>query len=471
VKPNDKYENMLLALLEQHAGVTEPWSYPLGAVLDASSVCHLKCLFCVNSLSPPVRTRTMMQMDLFRKLIDEIGPYLFKVWLYNWGEPLTHTGIVDMLKLLKQYLVDEVEIGSNLSTRIPDATIYGLVEEGLDILTASIDGITQQSYSRYRVRGDLSLALSNMERFVKAKRDLGRTTPKINWQFLVFSHNETELEEARKHAEDLGVDFRPIAPYIDIANYPDWISSIDEYVMDKYKNKAPSGGPLPEQPIHQTVQDRLNALSNVYYKGCDWHYLLTAINANGSVSPCCAIWKESDDFGSLDGKMFAEVWNNEMFRAARKHLKYQSSEGGSGNVCMNCYSPEIMDYAQYIVRSALVNAPEKVKTRIKRLIPTNPLVKELSIEETINLFQTTEAIESYPLHGSDGQESELLEKARQINAPEAPLKEAMTVLERIHNSRGWKALLFYYKLRDRVLPKGSRRRVFVKKVLRIVCGI
>jgi len=32
-------------------------------------------------------------------------------------------------------------------------------------------------------------------------------------------------------------------------------------------------------------------------------------------------------------------------------------------------------------------------------------------------------------------------------------------------------ILFYYKLRDRVFPKGSRRRIFVKKVHRIVRGI
>ncbi len=383
MKPNDKYENMLLALLEQHAGVEEPSSYPLGAVLDASSVCHLRCPFCVNSLSPPVRTRTIMQLDLFRKIIDEIGPYLFKVWLYNWGEPLTNTWIVDMLGLLKQYSVDEVEISSNLSTRIPDTIIYGLVEQGLDILTASIDGISQQSYCRYRVRGDLSLALSNMERFVKAKRELGRTTPVINWQFLVFSHNEAELEQARKHAEDLGVNFRPIAPYIDIANYPDWVSSIDEYIMDVYKNKPPSGESLPEQPIEETVQDRLNALSNDYYKGCDWHYLLTAINANGSVSPCCAIWKESDDFGSLDGKKFAEVWTNEMFRAARRYMKNRCNCCATKNICMDCQFGAIMDNGQYIVHKALTRAPNQVRKEAKRLLGSNPIIRKFIIDEEI----------------------------------------------------------------------------------------
>ncbi len=378
MKPKDKYENMLLALLEQHDGVVEPSSYPVAAVIDASSVCHLRCPFCVNSLSPPVRTRTIMQMDLFRKIIDEIGPYLFKVSLFNWGEPFTNTAIVDMLQLLKKHSVDEVEISSSLSTHISDEAIYGLVEQGLDILSASIDGITQESYSRYRVKGDLSLALSNMERFVKAKRALGRTTPKINWKFLVFSHNENELKEARKRADHLGVVFRPIAPHIDMANHPDWVSSIDKYVLGIYKSKAPSSEPLPEQPTQKTIQDRIKDPSDVYYKGCDWHYLLTAINANGSVSPCCGIWKEADDFGSLNEKTFAEVWTNDMFQSARRYMKDKSSHSAAKNICMDCEFASIMDRGRPIIQSMLASAPKQVREEAKRLLGRNPIIREFN---------------------------------------------------------------------------------------------
>ena len=34
--------------------------------------------------------------------------------------------------------------------------------------------------------------------------------------------------------------------------------------------------------------------------GCGWHYGYSAVNADGSVSPCCASWNQKDDFGRLD---------------------------------------------------------------------------------------------------------------------------------------------------------------------------
>lgn len=45
---------------------------------------------------------------------------------------------------------------------------------------------------------------------------------------------------------------------------------------------------------------------------------------------------------------------------------------------------------------------------------------------------------------------------------EHEIREKDTALKRIYGSRGWKGLLFYYRLRDRVLPPHTARREFVK---------
>jgi MoaA/NifB/PqqE/SkfB family radical SAM enzyme len=411
-------------------------------------------------------------MDLFQKIVDEMGRYLFRVDLFNWGEPLFNTHLADMVSILKGCGVDEVRVSSNLSMAISDATILSLIKSGLDVLTVSIDGMSQATYTKYRVGGNLALALLNMERFAKAKKELRKSNPYIDWQFLVFSFNENELSEARKYARKIGVDLRPSAPYVDLVNFPEWLSSLDEYVMDRYKKTKGAEKTGVQEIVTQSVEERMEFLSSQHYKGCDWHYLLTAINANGSVSPCCGIMREADDFGSLDGKTFAEVWNNEMFRAARKYLKYQSSEGGSGNVCMNCDTPEIMVYAQCIVRSALQNAPEKVKARIKRLIPTNPLVKELSIEEATNAFRATspsEVLRQKDEHVADLEEEPAgpqgLLRAREIEHQLALKEEA---LQKIYNSNGWKALTTYYRIRDKVLAPNPISGILNRRFLNLI---
>jgi len=53
---------------------------------------------------------------------------------------------------------------------------------------------------------------------------------------------------------------------------------------------------------------------------------------------------------------------------------------------------------------------------------------------------------------------------------ERTLQERETTLERIYNSRGWKVLLFYYTLRDGLLPHNSKRRAFVKAVMKAIAN-
>jgi hypothetical protein len=61
----------------------------------------------------------------------------------------------------------------------------------------SIDGATQDSYEKYRRGGNLELIIKNLELILKIKKELKSTTPHIVWRFLVFKHNEHEIELAK----------------------------------------------------------------------------------------------------------------------------------------------------------------------------------------------------------------------------------------------------------------------------------
>jgi uncharacterized protein YjbK len=50
-------------------------------------------------------------------------------------------------------------------------------------------------------------------------------------------------------------------------------------------------------------------------------------------------------------------------------------------------------------------------------------------------------------------EAALIQKNSHIGGIESLLKEKETTLNNIYNSRGWTALLIYYKLRDKILRK------------------
>lgn len=256
--PRNYYEakrwyNLVQALDERARGVDRPQSYPAALILDPSSACSLRCPMCPVSYTPEVRQKKILHTDLFDRILAELGPYLFLVDLFNWGEPLLNKNLGEMIAKIKRYDI-EIRISSSLAVPVDDSVFESMVMNGLDVLTVSIDGYTQETYEKYRVRGDLVLALSNLERLVAIKNRFHSTKPVIDWQYLVFSFNEHEVGAARAHAERLGIQFRAAAPYININKYPDWVSTQPEYQLPLYRQILDERRKV-ENVTHQTLLD------------------------------------------------------------------------------------------------------------------------------------------------------------------------------------------------------------------------
>jgi glycosyltransferase involved in cell wall biosynthesis len=62
-------------------------------------------------------------------------------------------------------------------------------------------------------------------------------------------------------------------------------------------------------------------------------------------------------------------------------------------------------------------------------------------------------------------ESEIRERDLRIGNLESEIRERENTLNRIYNSRGWKALLIYYKIRDKLFPPDSKRRKLIGHAL------
>ena len=108
-----------------------------------------------------------------------------------------------------------------------------IITSRLEFLILSIDGISQDTYVKYRVLGNVNKVLGNVEKLIRRRKELGSKTPFIEWQFIVFDHNAHELEAAREMAEQMGVDrFRVIPPGIPFAaKEPDKLKD-DWFVKD-----------------------------------------------------------------------------------------------------------------------------------------------------------------------------------------------------------------------------------------------
>jgi hypothetical protein len=89
-----------------------------------------------------------------------------------------------------------------------EAQARRLVHSGIDEVTFSIDGATQDSYVKYRQRGKFDVALANLRAMADEKRRSGRDVPFLNWRYILFTWNDSDAEMnlARRLATEVGVD-------------------------------------------------------------------------------------------------------------------------------------------------------------------------------------------------------------------------------------------------------------------------
>ena len=157
--------------------------YPLKINFDPTSICQLACPLCPTGQGKGGRSLGRADVGKFKQLIDEVAPYLYEIDFNNWGEPFLNKDLPKMIKYAHDNNI-RTSVNTNLSLVLSEETAEGVVKSGLDQLYCSIDGITQEVYEKYRVRGNLEMIKNNIKLIDKKKKELGSKTPKIVWQFL-----------------------------------------------------------------------------------------------------------------------------------------------------------------------------------------------------------------------------------------------------------------------------------------------
>jgi MoaA/NifB/PqqE/SkfB family radical SAM enzyme len=176
--------------------------------LEASSYCQLRCPSCPTTTKAiqPVVDSGLLSLEAFTRVIDG-NPWLKAIELSNYGEIFLNPDLLSMLRHAHERGVElNVENGANLNYASPDV-LEGLVKYGVRAILCSIDGATQETYARYRVRGKLDTVLGHIAAINQHKRDYRSAVPELTWQFVAFGHNEHEIPAARAMAEELGMGF------------------------------------------------------------------------------------------------------------------------------------------------------------------------------------------------------------------------------------------------------------------------
>ena len=165
--------------------------------IEACSDCQLRCPICPNTRGETASTigRGYLLFENLQRLLNQ-NPQIRRVELGNFGEVFLNKDLPGILEYAyTRNVTTTIDEGANLNHASEEA-LEALVKYQTAVVRCAIDGITQATYSRYRVGGDLKKVLRNVQKINRFKEQYQSSRPRLLFQFVVFGHNEHETERA-----------------------------------------------------------------------------------------------------------------------------------------------------------------------------------------------------------------------------------------------------------------------------------
>jgi hypothetical protein len=224
---------------------------PSRMYIECTAACNLSCAqACCAPETGIARTRQsgMLDFDLFRRVIDETAGGLVRIDFFNYGESFLHKRAVEMCEYIKARVPQTYLYTSTNGLALSDDQARRLARSGIDEVTFSIDGATQDSYVQYRRRGRFDRAIATLGAMADEKRRIGCDVPFLNWRYILFTWNDSdeEMNAARRLAAEIGVDRLS------------W--ELTDHPQDAYSRRFVPGSPALEAIRHEIWDD--NYLGN-----------------------------------------------------------------------------------------------------------------------------------------------------------------------------------------------------------------
>ena len=314
-----KFWNLIRVEVQVRFGRRLVWGSPYEWEIDTTNICQLKCPLCHTGKGTIHRDQGVMDFGLFTSVVDQIKHSCMWLTLYSWGEPFLNLRIHEYIEYAHKQKIATI-ISSNLNKPLTPEMAEQVIRSGLDVLIVSLDGLTQDVYEIYRVTGHLDRVLDNLRLLDQKKRELGSSTPHIEWQFIVMRQNEHQLDEARALADELGVNAL-VFKKVDFPHGEDDLDLAEKWLPRQHPEY------LREDPFFKPYAEdgRL----------CWRPWRSAVVNWDGGFAPCCYLTDKTQDFGDLNQSSVKEIWNNDKYKAARA-LYQKNFVPGEWIGCLDC---------------------------------------------------------------------------------------------------------------------------------------
>jgi MoaA/NifB/PqqE/SkfB family radical SAM enzyme len=323
--------------------------------IEPTNHCNLECVTCIrHSWDEPLGE---MSASTFERIVEGLRSFPIPpdVLFGGLGEPLSHPDIVGMVRQIKA-LGSSVELITN-GTLLTQSLAEQLIDAGLDVLWASLDGATPESYKDVRLGAALPEVLANLKEFRRARwtrsyeisPDL-LLKPQLGIVFVAMKRNIADLPEVFRLAGQLGAmrflvtNVLPYTPEmqdeilysraIKDAVYSDspWLRSLNFPKMDM--------NPTTREAFYHAMRGNHSvslAGGNLYESGNQCPFIekgSLAIRWDGDVSPCLALLHDHKAYlykyervirrhtvGNVRLQNIGDIWNRQEYLAFRARLR------------------------------------------------------------------------------------------------------------------------------------------------------
>lgn len=269
---------------------------PIEITLESTAKCNLYCPMCPRHVY--TFDNENMDLDLYRKIVEQARDHVEFVWPYGIGEPMIHPRIFDMIRIAR-----DAGIWTGISTNatlLDERRTNLLFESGLDYVILAFDGATKETYEKYRIGANYEKVRGNIQRFLDEKlRRKSRIF--VVLQMVMLSGNHQEVQAYRRLWSTPGVD--------EIRFKRDEVQISEVAIQGDRKNGQ------RHNPCHLLWRGPLY------------------IRYDAKAFPCCYMY-DDPPVGDLKQESLMDVWNGPaMIKLREAHI---SGDLSAYPTCMNC---------------------------------------------------------------------------------------------------------------------------------------
>ena len=256
-----------------------------------------------------------MNMEVFRKILDKLSPDLIHLTLYFQGEPMLNPHFTEMVQMAR---CQKIFVATSTNGHYLNAeNVDKIIKSDLSQLVISLDGLDQQTYELYRVKGDFQTVVEGIQRLVAARESAKSSSPVIELQFIVMRHNEHQVNKVKEFAREIGVDKLSLKS-AQVYNFNEE-SSIIPTLKDKSRYKQMPDG---SWVIAKQIRNRCRRI---------WSSII--VTWDGKVVPCCYDKNADHQTGNLLEESLNTIWKNQLYTSFRKKVLSSRTEI---DICRNC---------------------------------------------------------------------------------------------------------------------------------------